>query len=122
TGFDLDKPRPPQSVRGAFGILKEPWRREICQIRGVFGSTGKASYPLQQPGDVRAASTLRLQPPSRAERAIKVAEQPVMIAHPVKGRSTHDPVESMLKRQILQIGGYHRPAAAELRLQIFAGR
>jgi hypothetical protein len=73
---------------------------------------------LTQAFEIRAAAALRVQPTRRAQRLVQIAEQCVVVQHPVERRGTEDSVEASAKRKSDEISRDKPNTVAKIRRKI----
>ena len=82
----------------------------------------QTGYSSQKAIQIVLAPTLRNQPPSRPQRTIQIAEQTLVIQHPMKRSRAENSVEFVIERQLQQVAANKLNTLAEFRLQISARR
>jgi len=73
---------------------------------------------LTQAIEIGAAAALRVQPTSRAQRFVQVAEQRSVVQHPVERRGAEDSVEAVAERKSDQVSSNEPDSLAKFWLKI----
>src|SRR5882672_12247825 len=120
-GSNLLEPGGPEAIPGTLGVREIPRFGKAGEPRSERRRLRQSARTLTESQDIRTTSTLRMQPSTGTKGRKEIAEEHIVVEHPMHRGGAEDSVEGIAERKSGHVRSHELRAFAESRRQAILG-